>query len=295
MILCVDPDPSHRDTTRDALSNAGFTSTGGESLQEGKRILAERTDVECVVTEYDLPDGTGLELIQHAREETPDATCILFTDVPLDDVETADFGETVAEYLNKDAADAHEELVTLVEHSFSFLSQTAYPLPEDEQARRAVLDSYAVESDALGEALDRLTELATALFDVDSAAVGLIEAHHERFLSCHGADFESMNREDAICTYTILDEGITVVENVPEDPRFSENEGLAAADITFYAGAPLVTSDGAAIGTLCLQDSEPRTFPERDRKLLSLLAEEVMEQLELRRRLQSNTEGDEDG
>lgn len=289
MILCVDPDATDRDATRTALEDAGFDTVGRDSLAGGKAALDD--DVECVVTEQTLPDGTGLELVQHAREVTPDAACVLFTDVPLADIPTEEFGETVAEYLDKSAPDAHAELVALVEHSLSFVSQTAYPLPEDEDARLAALDRYAADPEALRDSLDRLTELATELFDVNSAAVGLIDAHHERFLSCHGTSFDTIDREASICTYAILDPEVTVIEDVPADPRFESNEGLRRDGIEFYAGAPLLTPEGHAIGVFCIHDDEPRQFGERDRRSLGLLADEAMEQLALRRRLDDATGG----
>jgi CheY-like chemotaxis protein len=292
MILCVDPSESDREVTRDALDSAYDVETAA-SLSGARNALTEET-VECLVTEYDLPDGTGLELIQAARNVAPDAACILFTDRPLEDVDTAAFGDVVAEYLSKDAPDAHGELTELVDHAVAFRNQTAYPLPDDEDARLAALERYAATPESLGTSLDRLTELATALFDLDAAAVGLMDAHEQRFLSCFGVSFETVEREETVCTYALLDEGVTVIEDAREDPRFEDNEGLRTADIRFYASAPVTTPEGHAIGTFCVYDDEPRSFADRDRELLSLLADEVMEQLVLRRRL-SETGGEHDG
>jgi GAF domain-containing protein len=148
--------------------------------------------------------------------------------------------------------------------------------------------------DALDASLDRLTRVAQALFEVDAATVGFVEAHHERFIACQGTDIDRLDRERTICTYAIVDEGPTVIPDTRDDPRFDSNDALAAADIRFYAGAPVRTPDGAAIGVFCLFDDEPRSFSARDRDLLSLLADEVMEQLDLRRRLRDQREGSDD-
>ena len=86
-------------------------------------------------------------------------------------------------------------------------------------------------------------------------------------LSCYGAAFEPLDREETICTYAILEEDVTVVEDATADPRFSDNGTLAGADVRFYAGAPLRTPNGQAIGTFCIHDDEPRTFSDRDREL----------------------------
>jgi GAF domain-containing protein len=289
VILCVDPDEGDRAATREALAEAGFDTLGCASLTAARDALGD-VAVDCVVTEYDLGDGTGLDLVAEVRSVTPDTACVLFTTVPLDDVDTAAVGGAVAEYLRKDGPGAHGELAALVDHSLSFLSQTAYPLPADEGARIAALERYTTEPALLDDALDRLTVLAAELFGVDAAFVGLVDAHHEQYLSCHGFEVDTAPREDTICTYAILDDGVTVVENVPADPRFASNELVAEAGIGFYAGAPLLTDDGQAIGTFCVMDDEPRSFSAAETDSLRLLADEAMDQLELRRRLRDAEE-----
>jgi GAF domain-containing protein len=247
-----------------------------------------------VITEYDLPDGTGLELIGYAREIHPDVTGILFTDAGFEAIDTDSLAGAVVEYVDKGAPDARDELVDLLSFSIENRSQTAYPLPSDEDRRLDAVEAYVDDADALDASLDRLTRVARALFDVDAATVGFVEAHHERFLACQGTDVDRLDREETICTYTILDEGPTVIADTREDPRFSANDAVESASIRFYAGAPIRTSDGDAVGVFCLFDDEPRSFSARDRDLLSLLADEVMAGLDLRRRLREATEG-EDG
>lgn len=294
MIACVDPDPDARRALCDVLADAGFDVRESGSLSDALADLGGDQEVECVVTEQDLPDGTGLELVERVRERAPDAVCILFTHVPLEAIDTAAFGDAVVEYLSKSDPDARSRLVDLVRDGVALRSQTAYPLPENETARVEALERYAPDPGVLGDSIDRLTEIATGLFDVNSAAVGLIDAHEERFLSCYGAAFETMDRQETVCTYTILDAGVTVVEDVRADPRFSDNEGLSDAGIRFYAGAPLVTPEGHPIGVFCVHDGDPRTFSERDREYLVMLAEEAMDHLESQRRLREATE-DADG
>jgi Response regulator containing CheY-like receiver, AAA-type ATPase, and DNA-binding domains len=286
VILCVDPDDTARARTTAALADAGFETHETASVRGAQAALDDAdAPPECVVTEYDLPDGTGLDLVRAVREETPDTACILFTATTLDEVDTAAFGNVVAEYLLKDVSDAHDELAALVEHSLTFLSQTSYPLPPDEGVRLRALDRYTTVPAALDDALDRLTTLAGSLFDVDSAFVSLVDAHHERLLACHGPTLENVPRENSVCTYAILEEGVTVVEHISDDPRFASNELLAALDVEFYAGASLVTDDGQAIGSFCLMDDEPRSFPAAARDELLLFADEAMDQLELRRQI----------
>lgn len=292
-VLCVDPAADERQETRAALVDAGFDATVCGSLDEARGVLAADA-VSGVITEYDLPDGTGLELVTYAREIHPDVTGVLFTDADFAAIDTDALSGTVVEYVDKDAADARDELVDLLSFSIDNRSQTAYPLPDDEDRRLDAVEAYVDDTDALDDSLDRLTQVARALFDVDAATVGFVEDHHERFLACQGTDVDRLDREDTICTYAILDEGPTVVEDTREDPRFRDNDEISASGIRFYAGAPIRTDDGDAVGVFCLFDGEPRSFAARDRTLLSLLADEVMDGLELRRRLREATEdGDE--
>jgi GAF domain-containing protein len=245
------------------------------------------------VTEHTLPDGTGLELIREVRERTPDTACILCTAVGLEHIDTEAFGDVVAEYLPKADAATPEELVELVEHSVSFRSQTAYPVPDNEDARLAALDRYAAEPAELGASADRLAELSTELFGVHAAAVGLIDEHEQRFLGSHGITVGPVPREETVCTYAILDPEVTVIEDVREDPRFDRNEGLEASDITFYASAPIRSPEGLPIGTFCVYDDEPRSFHRRERELLGLLAAEVADGLVLHHELrEARGEGD---
>lgn len=281
MILCVDPDETAGRATTETLTAAGFETTRATSASEARETLADEPRLDCLVTEYDLPDGTGLEVVETARTTAPDLPAVVFTDADLSTVAPSE-SDVIVEYLGKDTPDAREELAELVDHTVSFLSQTAYPLPDDEDARLAALDRYTDAPETLEASLDRLTELAVALFDVASAGVGLVDAHHERFLSCHGASFDDVDREETVCTYAILDDDLTVIEDLDDDPRFT---GQAAAGLGFYAGAPLVTPDGQAIGTFCVHDTEPRPFDDRERALLWTLADETMATLETHRRL----------
>lgn len=291
-VFCIDPDDESRRATRDALRDAGFDVSAFGSAAAAREAF-ETTSADCVVTEYELPDGTGVELLFGARKHTPDAACILFTDTPLTAVDTEAFGDTVAEYLPK-GPDARDRLPDLIRHSVGFRSQTAYPLPDDEDGRLAALDRYVADSGQVADTVDRLTRIAIALFDIRSAAIGFVDAHHEDFLACYGTGPDSLAREDTVCTYSILDDDVTVIEDVNDDPRFADNERLVEADIRFYAGAPLVTPDGHAIGVFCLHDGEPRSFSTEDRELLTTLAAQAMDTLELRRKLQEATEGDGD-
>ena len=286
MILCIDSDKNDLTATREALEGPGFETRGATSAVAAREAVRAADDVDCLVTEYELPDGNGLELVRAIRESGPDTACILYTDAAPEEMGTDAFGEVIAEYVPKGRPNAADTLADLVEHSLAFRTQTAYPLPDDEDTRLAALDRFAADPDELDAAFARLTEIAAATFDVDAAAVGLVDAHHERFLGCYGIDIDRMDREDTVCTYAILEEGVTVVEDLHEDPRFADNETIDSVGIRFYAGVPVTAPDGSKVASFCLYDFAPRSLSAEDRALLKLFAAEAGDQLALRGRLQ---------
>jgi len=291
-IACVDGDPEARRGTRDALVGGGHDVVSCGTVAEAADLVGTG-DVDCVVTEYSLPDGTGLDLTGLIRERSPDTPCVLFTDATPDRIDSARHDDVVVEYLPRDTPNARESLGRLVENVVAQRTQVGYPLPPDEDERLAALAQYDRPGLDAAETFDRLTTLARARFGVDVAFVGVVDAHEERFLACAGEDWETLTREDSMCTHTILETDVMVVEDVHADPRFADNERLEELDIEAYAGVPLRTPRGATIGAFCLTHGEPRPFSESELADLRRFADEAMEQLELRRRLdETGEEGD---
>ncbi|WP_246983689.1 GAF domain-containing protein [Halorientalis marina] len=293
-VLCADEDDATRAETVSAISAAGMDAVGVSDVATATARI-EDGDIDCVVTEYDFSDGTGLDLLATVRATAPDTPCILYTDRHPADIETDEFQGVVAEYLPKGSEGAAARLAELIEEMLTLRSQVGYPLPDDEDERLAALDRYDLADEEIGPAFDRLTELARTHFEVDVAFIGIVGEHEERFLSCRGDDYEQLDRENTMCTHAILEEDVMLVSDVQADPRFEHNEALDELNIRSYAGAPMRTPDGAAIGSFCLTHDEPRTFSEADARYLRLLADEVMDQLELRRRLAEAEAGVESG
>jgi len=284
-VLCVGPDEDERAATREALvSDGAVTVTEARSVAEAGDAL-DAGGVDCVVTAYDLPDGTGLDVAARVRETTPDTPCILFTDAAPGRIDTADREDVVVEYLPRDMPGAREALARMVGNLVDQRTQVGYPLPTREDERLAALEQYDRPGMDAADAFDRLTTLAREYFDVDVAFVGLIDAHEERFLACAGADWETLTREDSMCTHTILRDDLMIVEDTHEDDRFADNDRLDDLGIRAYAGVPLETPRGATIGAFCLTHDEPRSFSEAELADLRRFAAEAMDQLELRRQL----------
>ncbi|MFB6174305.1 MAG: GAF domain-containing protein [Halobacteriales archaeon] len=292
-VLCVDPDDGDRAETveglRSALADLDPVFETAASIEAAERAV-ESGGIDCVITEHDLPDGTGLDLVARVRPRNPDAGYVLFTGADPDDIDTAEFGGTITEYLDKDAPHARERLADLVRTTVTGMVQTSYPLPQDESERVDALEAYDLDSEELRTSLDRITDLATRHFDVHSASINIIAEHTQEFFACQGraVSWEPTSREDSICTFTILeDDGVMTVADVREDPRFETNDDLEEMGIRSYMGADLTTPSGLAIGTLCVYDDEPRAFTPSDREYLRRLADLAMDLIDVHHRLEN--------
>lgn len=159
------------------------------------------------------------------------------------------------------------------------------PKPSDEAERLAILRSYQILDTAPEETFDRIARLAQRMLDVPIALVSLIDAERQWFKATIGLHVRETPRTEAFCAHAILDQGVLVIPDTHEDPRFSANPHvIGGPKIRFYAGAPLRPQRcDSAIGTLCVLDVEPREPTERDLENLRELAAVVEDELELRR------------
>ncbi|HUE88224.1 MAG TPA: ATP-binding protein [Vicinamibacterales bacterium] len=154
----------------------------------------------------------------------------------------------------------------------------------DESARLAALRRYRILDTEPEQAFDDLTLLASQICGAPMAALTLIDEDRQWFKSKIGLTASETARNVSFCTHAIQDpDEIMVVPNALVDLRFSSNP-LVQDDprIRFYAGAPLVTGDGHALGTLCVLDSVPRTLTPDQIQALDALRRQAQAQLELR-------------
>jgi len=129
---------------------------------------------------------------------------------------------------------------------------------------------------------DRLTRLASNALGTEIALISLIDQDRQWFKSKQGLDVSETPLEQAFCHHAIQADEVMVVNNAKADARFVQNPlVIGEPNIAFYAGAPLITKDGHALGTLCVIDSKPRPdFSEEDQQILSDIAASVMTEIE---------------
>jgi diguanylate cyclase (GGDEF)-like protein/PAS domain S-box-containing protein len=165
-------------------------------------------------------------------------------------------------------------------------------LPENEAARLDALRRYHILDTLPEQAFDDITLLASQICETPIALISLVDGDRQWFKSKIGLDFTETSRDISFCTHAILQpDDLLIVPDARRDARFADNT-LVTADphIQFYAGAPLLTPSGEAVGTLCVLDAAPRVLNAMQQSCLRALARQVMAQFELRRLLLDTTE-----
>ncbi|WP_243455585.1 GGDEF and EAL domain-containing protein [Sphingosinicella sp. BN140058] len=130
------------------------------------------------------------------------------------------------------------------------------------------------------ESFDRITRMASQLFGLPVAAVSLTDENRQWFKSRVGIDHWSIPRDKAPCGEVALARTTVVLPDLLDDACYSTSL-LAEQGVRFYAGAPLITSDGHGLGALCVLGTEPRQVTEAEMAALGDLAAMVMSQIEL--------------
>ncbi|WP_108446484.1 GAF domain-containing protein [Halomonas denitrificans] len=150
------------------------------------------------------------------------------------------------------------------------------PVPDNDAARLAALAALGVLDSAPDAGFDQLVELAQELFEVPIALVSLVAEDRQWFKACVGLDVRETSREVSFCGHAVAAAQPLVVPDAVEDARFRDNPLVTGEPgIRFYAGHPLLPDREHAVGTLCLIDTRPREFSERERRLLARLASQA--------------------
>lgn len=162
------------------------------------------------------------------------------------------------------------------------------PLPPRELDRLAALDALKLLDTLPEQGFDDLVEVAAILCGVPIAAVSFVGQGRQWFKASQGLTVSETPRSASFCAHAILDpDRLFEVHDALDDERFRDNPlVLGQPEIRFYAGVPLVTDDGHALGALCVLDTRPRHLTASQQRALRALSRQVMAQVTTRKRTQ---------
>jgi diguanylate cyclase (GGDEF)-like protein len=164
-----------------------------------------------------------------------------------------------------------------------------FTVPANELERLDALRDLAILDTGDELLYDDVVALASAICHAPVAIINFIDADRQWGKALVGLDDSEAPREHSFCSRAILDpDALFVVPDTHADPEWVHNPMVTGdADVRFYAGAPIVTSEGHALGTVCIADHVTREFTHAQREALKVLARQTAAHLELRRTTRS--------
>lgn len=161
-------------------------------------------------------------------------------------------------------------------------------LLSDAEKRAKALQSYEIMDTPPEQAFDDLTYLTSFICSAPIALVTFLDTRRQWFKSTVGVSAQEVPLEHAFCTHAIKQEKVFIIEDASKDKRFASNPLVTGEyHIRFYAGAPLITREGIALGTLCVIDRVARELTMDQSLALSALSRQVVQALEMRRTVKS--------
>lgn len=158
-------------------------------------------------------------------------------------------------------------------------------LPPNEELRLQDLYSYDILDSHSDNAFDELLEVAASIYGCPMAAISFVDKERQWFKSKVGlpGTLETTSRDVSFCAHAILNNDVLIVEDTTKDDRFNKNPFTTnKPGIRFYAGAPIVSTKGYCLGTICIIDTQPRELTQEQARLLRILSDQISKLLELR-------------
>ncbi|WP_285425910.1 MULTISPECIES: bifunctional diguanylate cyclase/phosphodiesterase [unclassified Pseudomonas] len=155
------------------------------------------------------------------------------------------------------------------------------PMPLNEASRLSRITHMGLLDSTADDVLDHIVDMVALVFEVPIALVSIVSEHQQWFRAGTGLEERETPREISFCAYSILGHDVLQIPDATLDSRFRDNPMVTGEPhIRFYAGVPLVTADGLALGTLCIIDNRPRAaLGPREVKMLEMYGQLVMKRL----------------
>ncbi|WP_282086708.1 GAF domain-containing sensor histidine kinase [Aquimarina algiphila] len=156
-------------------------------------------------------------------------------------------------------------------------------IPKNEKERLAAVEKYQLLETLPEEDYDNITSLVSYICDAPISLITLLDKDRNFLKSHHGVPFSESPREISFCGHAInSNDTITIIEDSRKDKRFFNNPLVTEHQAIFYAGAPLVDSNGFKLGMLCVYDNKPRKLTQEQQKALISMAKQVVNLFEQR-------------
>lgn len=157
-------------------------------------------------------------------------------------------------------------------------------IPKNDKERLKKLHGYEILDTPSEDAFDKIAKLAAQIFDTPSAFVTFVDQDRVFFkANISTLEGSEVLRQDSLCSLAILEEQITVFNDTHQVPDLLESPHVSCeGGIRFYAGAPLRTTEGYRLGTICVTDALPRQASQKQLEMLETLSSVVIDELEHR-------------
>jgi len=148
------------------------------------------------------------------------------------------------------------------------------PIPQNENERLAELKAMNILDTSPEERFDRITRIATQLFNVPISTITLIDSKREWFKSCQGLSEKEGDRAVSFCGHAVVEEkDVFIIPDASKDPRFADNPMVTGEPfVRLYAGVPLSGPNGYHVGVFCIKDKKIRTLTDAEIQSLRDLA-----------------------
>lgn len=291
LILVVDDDPDLLELTERCLERQGdmmvVTARDGERALKLLQVLTP----DVIVTDLMMPILDGLAFLRRYKQR-PDAAPVLAVsalDVYLDQ----------ARRLGADAILPKPfELPKLIElvrqmATGGLPAEQPPPTAPDEAARLQAILDLDLDRKAPEEWLERFLQEVASHFGVQTALISIVTEDRQRWAAACGLP-DALERQggtprgQSFCTHAVNARAALVVQDACDNAFFRDNALVTEHRLRFYAGVPLITRHGQAVGTLCLLDTRPRQFTHPDLELLTVFGRCVMSAFEWREKRQAS-------
>jgi diguanylate cyclase (GGDEF)-like protein/PAS domain S-box-containing protein len=291
--LIVEPGQARAAKYRRAVVAAGLEAVTVAAPEEALAVIGgERGAPAVVLSELVTPRSDGFEFLRQLRQTAASPPVVLLSSF----FEMLDLAWTLREPLGVSQALAptvsHDDLKRAIERALAGIpGQPPQPRPRAEAReweRLQRIDALGlVQEGSVDEELQKLVADAAAAFEVPVALVSLVLEDKQWFKAHFGLGGQILAdrgtpREWAFCRHVVASEEPLIVHDATKHPMFSSNPLVLDGSVRGYAGAPLLTADGYALGTVCLVDSEPLALSPTELDSLMAMARRVAGAIHLR-------------